>query len=225
MGTYIEKNSVIHALKPALKILGFIAGLVLTLLVKNPILGCIDIILLLAFTALAKLKITDIVGFLTRLWYFLLIILLVNFLFYSSDTAETGAGLIKMSQEGLIQGLKIDFNVVMILLWANLMMATTSPMALMDGIRVYLSPLRYIKVPVNNLTLILSVAIQFIPILIEEAESIKKAQIARGAAFESKNLLKKAGAVMPLVIPIFVAAFKRADELSQALEARGYQGE
>jgi energy-coupling factor transport system permease protein len=109
-------------------------------------------------------------------------------------------------------------------MWANILLCTTLPIELMNGIRFFLTPLKLFKVPVDNLTLIISVAIQFIPTLLNEASNIKKAQIARGAQFESKNIFKKAAAVLPLIIPIFVSAFKRADELSQALEARGYQG-
>lgn len=148
----------------------------------------------------------------------------MNAFFYSSDDCLFSIGLISISRTGLIQGLHIAVNVSLVIIWGNILISTTSPMELTDAISFYLSPLRLIKIPTEEITLILSVSMQFVPILLNEAKSIKTAQIARGAEFESKNLLKKAKCILPLIVPVFLTAFKRADELSQAMEARGYRG-
>lgn len=224
MGAYINRKSVVHKLNSRVKLPVFSAMTVLTLLSENAVMYGIDVILILVCTVISKLKISEITGFLKRMWLFLLIILLMNTLFYSEDNPVFTLGVINVSKEGFFQGLQIVLNVVLIILWANILLAVTSPIEFMQGIRFYLTPFKSLKVPVDDLTLIISVSVQFIPILLEEAEDIKKAQTARGAEFESRNLFKRAGAALPLVIPIFTSAFKRADELSQALEARGYRG-
>jgi energy-coupling factor transport system permease protein len=224
MGAYVNRQSAIHKLSVKLKLLAFVAMIVYTLVSKNAVMYGVDFLIIIICTILSKLKIAEMIGFLKRLWVFFVIILLMNTLFYGSNNPVFHLGIINVSYEGFLQGLKVVLNVVLILMWANILLCTTSPIELMNGIRFFLTPLKLFKVPVDNLTLIISVAIQFIPTLLNEASNIKKAQIARGAQFESKNIFKKAAAVLPLIIPIFVSAFKRADELSQALEARGYQG-
>ena len=114
-------------------------------------------------------------------------------------------------------------NVALVVVWGNMLTTTTSPIALTDALESLFKPLALVRVPVKTVSLIISVAIQFIPTLLEETAAIRMAQTARGARFESKNLLHKAQAVVPLVVPVFVSAFRRADELSMAMEARGYR--
>lgn len=223
-GGYINQKSPMHAADTRLKLLLFIGAIVLALLSKGGVMYLVDFALAFVFAILSKLKINQLFSFIKRLWLLLVLIFLMNFVFFAGGDALASFWIFKPSMAGLYQGAKIVCNVVLILMWAQIILATTPPMALMQGIDFYLAPLRLFKIKTDNLTLIISVAIQFIPILSQEADTIKKAQIARGAGFESKNLFKKAGAIIPLVIPIFVAAFKRADELSQAMEARGYQG-
>ena len=116
-------------------------------------------------------------------------------------------------------------NVIFVILWSKLFVLTSYPIEITNAINFYLTPLKLFKVPTENLALILSVSIQFVPTLLIEAQNIKMAQIARGAEFESRNIFKKAKCIFPLIVPIIINAFKRADELSQALEARGYKGE
>jgi energy-coupling factor transport system permease protein len=224
MGTYVNRKSAMHSLNSKIKLLLFVAMIVLILVSKNVVMYGICFLIIAVGVIVSKLNIVEAIGFLKMLWLFLVVILLMNTLFYSSDNPDFTFWIIKLSREGFVQGAKIDLNVILILLTANILLSTTSELELMNGVKFYLTPLKYLKVSVDDLALIISIAIQFVPILLEESSNIKKAQIARGAEFESHNLFKKAGAVMPLVIPIFVSAFKRADELSQALEARGYQG-
>lgn len=223
MGAYVDSDSLVHRLDERIKLFAFVVGIALVLASKNAIMYCVDFALLIICIAASKLNILRALSSLKRVWLFLLVILLMNALFYSKEQPILSFWIFNVTKAGIIQGARIALNVILILIWVNILLSTTPPIALMNSIGFYLTPLRWVKIPVDDLTLIISVAIQFIPILFEEAQNIKKAQIARGAEFESRNIFKKAGAVIPLAVPIFVSAFKRADELSQALEARGYE--
>ncbi len=224
MGTYINRESPIHSLSAKIKTAAFVLTVVFTLIFNSPIMYLADFLIIILCTVFSKLKIKEVFGFLKRLWIFLLVILLMNMLFYSVENPDYTFGIINISKEGFYQGCRIALNVLLIITLSNILLASTSPIELMNAIRFYLTPLKLIKVPVDDLTLIISVAIQFIPALLDEATNIKKAQIARGAEFESKNPFKRAKSILPLIVPIFIGAFKRADELSMALEARGFRG-
>lgn len=152
-----------------------------------------------------------------------LLVLLMNLCFFSPDDAWFSLWIFTPSPAGLAQGLNVVLRVLFILVFSNILTLTTAPLELTGAIELLLSPLRLLRIPVGQVAMILSVAIQFIPTLFEETDMIRKAQTARGAKFDSRRLLDKAGAVAPLAVPIFLSAFKRADELSLAMEARGYR--
>ena len=149
----------------------------------------------------------------------------MNSLFYNQGKVLLSFWKINITLGGVRQGAIIVLNVLLVILWSKLFISTSSPIEITKAISFYLKPLRIFKIPTENLALILSVSIQFVPTLLIETQNIKKAQTARGAEFESRNPLKKAKCVIPLIVPIFINAFKRADELSLAIEARGYKGE
>jgi energy-coupling factor transport system permease protein len=155
-------------------------------------------------------------------WFFL-VILLMNTCFYSPEDAWFSYWIFNPSPTGLMQGIHVVLSVFLVLVISNVLTSTTSPMEITNALESLSSPLKYIGIPTEEIAMILSIAIQFIPTLSEEAESIRKAQMARGARFDSPRIKEKAEAVLPLVTPIFLAAFKRADELSLAMEARGYR--
>jgi energy-coupling factor transport system permease protein len=112
----------------------------------------------------------------------------------------------------------------MLVIIASLMTLTTTPMALTDGLERLMSPLRHLKVPVHEISMMMSIALRFIPTLLEETERIMKAQASRGAEFDTGNLFKRVRSFVPVLVPLFVSAFKRADELAEAMESRGYRG-
>ena len=122
-----------------------------------------------------------------------------------------------------MQGVHTVVRVVLLLIFSGLVTATTAPLAMTGAMELLFSPLSLVRIPVGQIAMILSVAVQFVPTLLEEADAIAKAQTARGAGFDSRRLRDRAGALAPLVVPVFLAAFKRADELSLAMEARGYR--
>ena len=158
-----------------------------------------------------------------RVCWFLLVILLMNALFFAGEDALASWGIFQLSRGGIKQGFRVVSNVVLILLLGNLLTMTTLPTQVTTALESLIKPLKLIGVPTEEVAMIISVAIQFIPTLMEETELIKMAQIARGARFESKKLAERAASFLPLVVPIFIAAFRRAEELALAMEARGYR--
>jgi energy-coupling factor transport system permease protein len=133
-------------------------------------------------------------------------------------------GPLTITHEGLQMGIRIFFRLCMLVIIASLMTLTTTPMALTDGLERLMSPLRHLKVPVHEISMMMSIALRFIPTLLEETERIMKAQASRGAEFDTGNLFKRVRSFVPVLVPLFVSAFKRADELAEAMESRGYRG-
>ena len=131
---------------------------------------------------------------------------------------------IKITEEGLLQAVYISLRLILLVTGASIMTLTTSPIALTDGLERMLSPLKLFKFPAHELAMMMTIALRFIPTLMEEADKIRKAQMARGADFESGNVIARAKAMIPILIPLFVSAFRRADELAMAMESRCYHG-
>jgi len=131
---------------------------------------------------------------------------------------------LKLTYEGLIRGLMMVSRLILLIIGSSLLTLTTSPILLTDGIESLLKPFKVIGVPAHELAMMMTIALRFIPTLVEETEKIMKAQMARGADFESGNIFQRAKSLIPILIPLFVSAFRRADELATAMEARGYRG-
>ena len=148
----------------------------------------------------------------------------MNAFFYSGEHCIWSWWIFRLSREGIRQGAMVVVHLILILVFCMVLTITTEPMEITHGLEELLSPLSKVGVPTEEIAMILGVAMQFIPVLGEEAETIRMAQTARGARFESKKLTERAASFLPLVIPVFLAAFRRADELACAMEARGYRG-
>ena len=133
-------------------------------------------------------------------------------------------GILRVTEEGLILAGKMGIRLIFLILGASLMTLTTTPTKLTDALEKLMRPLKKIRVPVHEIAMMMSIALRFIPILLEETDKIMKAQMARGADFESGNLIKKVKAMVPLLVPLFVSAFRRANDLALAMEARCYHG-
>ena len=221
-GMYQPGYSVIHGISAAVKLVCMIL-LMAAIVATDSIPGCLAAITATAaIVYLAQVSAATAFASVRRLAWFFAIILLMNTCFYGADDAWFGWWIFTPSPRGLIRGANIVLRVVLILVLSNILTATTAPLRLTDGMERLLSPLRIVRVPTGQIAMIVSVAIQFIPALFEEADMIRRAQTARGARFDSRSYFEKAKAVMPLVVPVFLAAFRRADELALAMEARGY---
>ena len=222
-GIYLPGNSIIHRLDARVKLFSFLT-LVIAALFANSWTGylvMVAISIILVFTS--RVGISQVIGSLGRMKWFLIMIFLMNTLFYSPENAWFSWWVFTPSYAGFLQAVSIVFRVCIIVILSNILNISTPPIELTRAMEALLYPLSYLSIPTGQIALIISVAIQFIPTLTMESEQIRKAQIARGARFDSKKLTEKAAAIGPLIVPIFVSAFRRADDLALAMEARGYR--
>ena len=222
-GLYQPGNSLLHKLCPWVKLLCL--GLILAAVVCTDTVWGYGLLAAVAavLIAVSRLRLRDVFSSVWRLRWFFLMIFVMNLCFFSAQSPWISWWIFTPSYDGLMQGVHVLARVVVLLVMSNLLTATTAPLAMTDAFHMLLRPLGWIRLPVGQIAMILSVAVQFIPTLFEEADAIRKAQMARGARFDSRKLTQKAAAVLPLAVPIFLAAFKRADELSLAMESRGYR--
>ncbi|HSV32166.1 MAG TPA: energy-coupling factor transporter transmembrane component T [Atribacteraceae bacterium] len=223
VGQYIPLDSLIHRLDPRVKIL-FSGVMIVDLFIVQHwsaflLLGG----LILAFAAIAKIPAAYLMKSLKPI-LFLLMFTLILHLFFTPGETLWEYGIIRISRDGLFRGLFIMIRLCLLILSTALLTLTTSPVELTDGMEYLLSPLKRWRFPAHELAMMMTIAIRFIPTLLEEADRIMKAQMARGMDFESGNLLKRARNLIPLLVPLFINAFKRADELAIAMESRCYRG-
>lgn len=222
-GAYVAMDAPLHGLDARAKLLCFlllVAGIVASSTVPA---YAVMISVIVAIALLSKLPFSVVVSPAIRLWRFGLIIFLMNALFYVGDTGEPEVFRLSLKAAGMAQGARVVGNMMLIMVLSNMLTASTRPMDITSAIGSLLSPLAALRIPVGEVSMILGIAMQFIPTLLEETDMIRKAQIARGARFDSRNLVQRAQSYLALLVPIFIAAFRRADELSCAMEARGYR--
>lgn len=222
-GMYQPGNSVIHRLNSSVKLASLLIIAAAVVNISSLIGYGICILFAGVLIRLSQMRLSTALSSVRRLELFFMIIFLMNFLFYGPENPWFRIWIFQPSYEGMMQGINVSARVFLLLMFSNILTVTTAPLEMTGAMEVLLSPLRAVKLPVGQIAMILSVAMQFIPTLFEETDMIRRAQMARGARFDSRKLLDKAKAVLPLVVPVFLAAFKRADELSLAMEARGYR--
>lgn len=230
-GEYQHKNSILHKTNAIVKLCGFIVLITLTIVFANVLplylaraIGflCLYIIaFVLAKMALISFK--EILMPMKRMSWFFVVMFIMNFCFSGDEKAWFKLWIFTPSLNGLISAINIVLIIIVVLIFGIILNSTTKPLELTKGIETLLTPLKYIKIPTQLIALILSVSISFIPTIFRESDTIKNAQMARGARYDSKNIFKRAKTVLPLAVAIFLAAFRRADELSLAMEARGYK--
>ena len=224
MGQYYPVDSWVHRLDPRTKILLTIAMIVAVFLVKTMVGYGLILGFMYLVSKLSNIPFKTLMKGVKPLKFILILTFLLNLFFSTGTTMLVEWGFLKISYEGLSQAIHYSLRLVFLVLGTSLMTLTTSPIALSDGIEMLLSPLKKIHFPAHELAMMMSIALRFIPTLMEEADKIMKAQMARGADFESGNLLARAKAMVPLLVPLFVSAFRRAGDLAMAMESRCYHG-
>lgn len=223
-GSYYPAQSVLHRLDARAKLFSFFL-LLAAVIVADSLPGfALLAVILLGLIRLSGLPFSMALSGLWRLRLFFAVIFLMNALFFSSVEPLWQWWIFHITAGGIRQGIHLVIRVLLVVVFANILTAVTRPMEITSAVSSLLCPLGWVGLPVEEISMIISVALQFIPTLLEESETIKRAQTARGARFESKHLSQRAACVLPMVVPLFLAAFKRADELSTAMEARGYRG-
>ena len=223
IGQYYPAKSILHRLDPRVKFVGTIAFLI-SLFVANSLWGYLLATAFLAVViVLSKVPVKFMMKGLKPLFFIFILTVAFN-LFLVPGKVVVQIWILKITEEGIHQAIKIGIRLIYLVMGSSVMTLTTTPNQLTDGLEKLMRPLNKIKVPVHEIAMMMSIALRFIPILMEETDKIMKAQIARGADFESGNLIKKAKNLIPLLVPLFISAFRRADDLAMAMEARCYHG-
>lgn len=223
IGQYYPVDSILHRLDPRLKLNGTLL-FIISIFLFDTFYGYIAVTIFIAsIIKLSKVPFKFILRGLKAIVVILLFTMTFN-LFLTQGDVLIGIGFIKITKQGLHSALFMGIRLTYLILGSSLMTFTTTPNQLTDGLERLLWPLRRIKVPVHEIAMMMSIALRFIPILLEETDKIMKAQMARGADFESGGIIKRAKSLVPLLVPLFVSAFRRANDLAMAMEARCYRG-
>ena len=224
IGQYYPANSPLHRLDPRVKIVCTLLYLI-SLFLFHSVLGyVVATVFLFGTIKLSKVPFRYIVKGLKPIIMLLMITVVFNLFLTRTGETLVQVWFLRVTDDGLRTAVYMAIRLIYLILGSSLMTFTTTPNALTDGIESLLKPLNKIKVPVHDIAMMMSIALRFIPILLEETDKIMKAQIARGADLESGNIIQKAKSMVPILVPLFVSAFRRANDLAMAMEARCYRG-
>lgn len=221
LGQYYNKTSIIHKLDPRVKLVATFVFLISLFISTNLFAYILASIFLVSAIILCRVPFPFIIRGLKSLLILLLISVVFN-LFLTPGTTIFRFYIFNITREGLIIAVKMAIRLIYLVIGSSILTLTTTPSSLTDGLEKGLSFLKVFKVPVAEIALMMSIALRFIPILIEETDKIMNAQSARGADFDKGNIVEKAKSLVPLLVPLFVSAFRRANDLAIAMEARCY---
>lgn len=223
IGQYYPADSVLHRLDPRVKLVGTVVFLISLFIGKSVPLYLCGGLFLFVMIRLSKVPVSYMLRGLKAIMVILVFSAAFN-LFLTPGEPIVRIWKLTVTREGAVQAAYMIVRLVILIMGSSLMTLTTTPNNLTDGMERGLGFLKVIKVPVHEIAMMMSIALRFIPILIEETDKIMKAQTARGADFEGGNLIRKAKAMVPLLVPLFISAFRRANDLAMAMEARCYHG-
>ena len=224
IGQYYPAKSILHQLDPRTKLVATLLYLISLFLFDGFAGYIVATVFLVSIIKLSKVPFKFIVKGLKPIIMLLMITVLFNLFLTQSGEVLFSFWILTVTSGGLHTAVFMAMRLIYLILGSSLMTFTTTPNELTDGIEKLLGPLRKIKVPVHEIAMMMSIALRFIPILLEETDKIMKAQIARGADFESGNIIQRAKSMIPILVPLFVSAFRRANDLAMAMEARCYNG-
>ena len=224
LGQYFPGNSIIHRLDPRTKLIMLVVYIVALFMAKSWISYGLMLAFLLIVIRISTIPAKSIVKGMKPLVMILAFTGILNLFFTQEGKVLVDFWVITITTGGILRAIFMVSRILMLITGTFLLTYTTSPIALTDGLEALLNPLKKIKVPVHELAMMMCIALRFIPTLIEETDKIMCAQKARGADFESGSLMDRAKALIPILVPLFISAFRRADELATAMECRCYQG-
>ncbi|HZK01836.1 MAG TPA: energy-coupling factor transporter transmembrane component T [Anaerovoracaceae bacterium] len=223
LGQYYPGDSLIHKLDPRTKIINTFAYIISLFLVKDFLGFFLTILFLSVIIIIAKVPVRFIFKGLKPIFFIIIFTFTVN-MFMTKGTPLASLGFLVITKEGLYNAFFMGLRLILLIIGSSLLTLTTKPINLTDGIERLLSPFRRIGIPAHELAMMMTIALRFIPTLLEETDKIMKAQMARGADFETGNLLRRAKSLIPLLVPLFISAFRIAQDLAMAMEARCYKG-
>ena len=224
LGQYFPGNSPVHRLDPRTKLIMLVVYIVALFVAVSWVSYCVMLAFLVLCIAISRIRLKALLNGMKPLVVILLFTAVLNMFFTGGETVLFSWWILTLTQEGLVRAILMTARILMLISGTFLLTYTTSPIALTDGLESLMKPLKAIKVPVHELSMMMCIALRFIPTLIEETDKIMSAQKARGADFETGNLIQRVKALIPILVPLFVSAFRRADELATAMECRCYQG-
>ncbi len=224
LGQYFPGNSPVHRLDPRTKLLFLVMYIVALFTAGNWASYGLVLAFLAVTVAVSTIPLKSILRGMKPLVFILVFTGVLNIFFTAGETVLVSFWGIKITLEGLERAFFMVVRILMLITGTFLLTYTTSPIALTDGLEALLNPLKKLRLPVHELSMMMCIALRFIPTLIEETDKIMSAQKARGADFESGKLLQRVRALIPILVPLFISAFRRADELATAMECRCYQG-
>ena len=224
LGQFVAGNSVIHKLDPRTKIAMMILYIVMTFLVKDIWFLTIPLAYLVLELILSEISLRYIFNSLKPIRVLLIFMFLLNLFFTKGEHVWLDLGFWKLTGEAVLQSCFLSLRIILLVAGASMLTLTTSPIALTDGIERLLAPLRIFHFPAHELAMMMTIALRFVPTLLDESEKIRNAQMSRGADFESGNIFKRVKSMIPILIPLFVSSFRKADELAIAMESRCYHG-
>lgn len=224
IGQYYPSASSIHKLDPRTKIIGVFAYIISLFFIKYFIGYVFVAVSLYALIRASKVPLSYMLKGLKSIGFILAFTMILNLFFTTNGNEIFSFWIFRVTDQGIIMAIKLGVRLVLLIVGSSLLTLTTSPIELTDGIERLLKPFSKIGIPAHEIAMMMSISLRFIPILIEETDKIMKAQLARGADFETGNIIRRAKAMVPILIPLFISAFRRADELAMAMEARCYRG-
>lgn len=224
LGQYFPGKSVIHKLDPRTKLIWLVVYIIALFSAGNWVSYGVVFLFLAVVIGVSTIPLKAIVRGLKPLLLIMIFTGILNLFFTTDGKVLVSFWGITITQNGVVRAVFMVARIMMLVTATFLLTYTTSPIALTDGLEALLSPLKKVKMPVHELSMMMCIALRFIPTLIEETDKIISAQKARGADFENGKLMEKVKALVPILVPLFISAFRRADELATAMECRCYQG-
>ncbi len=223
LGQYYPSGSVIHRLDPRFKIIATFSYIISLFLATN-IAAYLPVVLFLGLVIyIAKVPLNFVLRGLKPIFVIILFTVSIN-LFFTPGQEVFRLGFIRLTDQGIRQAVYLGLRLILLIMGTSMMTFTTSPIELTDGLERLFNPLKRIGFPAHEIAMMMTIALRFIPTLLEEMDKIMKAQMARGTDFESGSLIARAKNLVPILVPLFISAFHRADELAMAMEARCYRG-
>ena len=223
-GRYIPGDSFVHRLDSRSKLLFVFAFIIIVFLANNAITYSLLIAFTLVVILMSRIRLYFLINGLKPVLILMVFTFLMHVLFTREGDIILELGFLKVYEEGLKQGIFISIRFLVLVFMTSILTLTTSPISITDGIETLLNPLKKVKLPVHELALMMSISLRFIPTLMDETDKIMKAQMARGSDLSAGPLKDRIKAIVPLLVPLFVSAFKRAEDLATAMEVRGYRG-
>ena len=224
LGQFIAGDSILHRCDPRTKILIMLIYVAMVFFVKRIPVFALPLAFLILALLLSKIPVSYILKSLKPIRLLLIFMFVLNLFFTRGERVLLDLGFWKLTWEAVVQSFFITIRIILLVTGASMLTLTTSPIALTDGIERLLTPLKVFHFPAHELAMMMTIALRFIPTLIEESDKIMKAQLSRGADLESGNLFARIKSMIPILIPLFVSSFRKADELATAMESRCYHG-